>query len=114
MKAMQVVGACFEAVAVLKPERWLVENPRGRLRWFIGTPKQTIRYSDYDMKYRWKKQTDFWGNLPFPMVQQNHEFKNYRKMIDCSGATSAERAKIPLGVSQAVLQGVEGGGNTES
>jgi len=35
-KALEIVGACLEAVVYLKPKLWLIENPRGRLRQFIG------------------------------------------------------------------------------
>lgn len=115
MKAMMMVGACFEAVARLKPKRWLIENPRGRLRWFIGKPRQTIRYSDYDFKYKVNKVTDFWGNIPFPMVKAERKIKvghvekgwfrrgfNYDLPRDRS-----RRSIIPKGVSEAVYEGVK-------
>ena len=107
-KALEIVGACFEAIAILKPERWLIENPRGRLRWFIGTPRQTIRYSDYDMKTKVRKVTDFWGNIPFPMVKNNRQTEKYhvetRWFHNRVGTNTAEIAKIPLGVSEAVYE----------
>jgi len=110
-KAMEIVGACLEAVVILKPKYWLLENPRGRLRWFLGKPGKTIRYSDYDLETKAEKLTDFWGNIPLPMVKherflnvghvEKHWFATY------VSTSPSERAKIPLGVSQAVLQGVE-------
>lgn len=114
-KALEIVGACFEAIAYLKPKYWLVENPKGRLRWFIGTPKQTIRYSDYDLKYPTQKKTDFWGNIPLPFVKMVRDIKvghvekgwfhrgfNYDIPRD-----RANRSLIPKGVSAAVLEGVK-------
>lgn len=114
-KAMEVVGACFEAVAWLKPKYWLVENPKGRLRWFLGTPKQTIRYSDYDLNYPTKKLTDFWGTIPLPMVKyvRDHKIGHvekgwFKKGFDYDVPRDrANRSKIPAGVSAAVLEGVE-------
>lgn len=114
-KALEMVGACLEAVVYLKPKRWLLENPRGRLRWFIGKPKQTIRYSNYDLETKTEKLTDFWGNIPFPMVK--HERRIKRKKIrehlkrlhrweDYYPHDQAKRAFIPKGVSNAVLEGV--------
>jgi hypothetical protein len=115
-KALEIVGACFEAVAYLKPKKWLIENPRARLRHIIGKPRQTIRYSDYDFSYPTQKPTDFWGNIFLPMV------KGERKIIRTHGLNyiqrlhlfaymypkkSSERAKIPLGVSQAIFDGVK-------
>ncbi len=114
-QALEIVGACFEAVAYLKPKKWIIENPRGRLRHIIGKPPQTVRYSDYDDKIKMMKTTDFWGNLMLPMV------KHERRMQHTTGLThlerlrqfpankklSAERAKVPYGVSMAVKEGLE-------
>ena len=104
-KAMEIVGACFEAVAFLKPKYWLIENPKGRLRWFVGTPKQTIRYSDYDLIYPVQKATDLWGNLPLPMVKHIRMVKG-QVDIDLP-RDRARRSKIPAGVSQAVLKAIK-------
>jgi site-specific DNA-cytosine methylase len=52
-KAMEVVGSCFEAIAVLEPTWWLVENPRGRLRKLCPIPPNTtIFYSDYGGRFQ--------------------------------------------------------------
>lgn len=75
MKAMELVGACFEAVARLKPKEWMIENPMGRLRWFLGTPKQTIRLCDYGAPYQ--KKTDLWGTINLPLLMQTREAQFY-------------------------------------
>ncbi len=141
-QALEVVGACFEAVAWLKPKRWLIENPRGRLRAIIGKPAQTIRYSDFDLGMKMMKTTDFWGNLMLPMVKHERRIKqsglkdNIERLhanfphpgrfdklhaqfpaphpsgYHAEGALTgrelqAERAKIPMGVSMAVKEGLE-------
>jgi hypothetical protein len=129
-QALEVVGACFEAVAWLKPKRWLIENPRGRLRAIIGKPQQTIRYSDYDIGMKMMKTTDFWGNIFLPMpkherkirlsmggqtnIERLHQYfpaphpSQYHIEGDLTGPElQAERAKIPYGVSQAVKIGAE-------
>ena len=129
-KAMELVGACFEAVAILKPKFWLIENPMGRLRWFLGKPGMTIRQCDYGAPY--EKKTDLWGNIKLPMLEKTRQaefwvFKeghfNAKKPkpvanffihgTSGSGNGKAVRSKIPLGVSQAVLQGVESVGDTQ-
>jgi hypothetical protein len=116
-QALEVVGACFEAVAWLKPKRWLIENPRGRLRAIIGKPPQTVRYSDYDTGMKMMKTTDFWGNLMLPMVTgerrikgtglTNHIDRLHSGFPAVSKKEQAERAKIPMGVSMAVKEGLE-------
>jgi hypothetical protein len=114
--ALEVVGACLEAVVFLKPKKWILENPKGRLRWFMQVPpKSTINYCDYDQYYKTVKATDFWGNISLPMVKKQNPLKIghvekgwFRKGWGWDIPTKAsERAKIPLGVSQAVKEGVE-------
>lgn len=115
--ALELVGAAFEAVAYLKPKKWLIENPRGRLRGIIGKPPQTIRYSDYDADIKMMKTTDFWGNIMLPMVKgerrikgtglKNHLDRLHNGFPHGNKYEKAERAKIPMGVSQAVKQAVE-------
>jgi len=104
-KALEIVGACLEAVAFLKPKFWLIENPKGRLRWFLGTPKQTIRYSDFDLNYPVMKTTDLWGTIPLPMA---HFIRSVKGQVDIDlPRDRANRSKIPAGVSAAILKGVE-------
>jgi site-specific DNA-cytosine methylase len=115
-QALEVVGACFEAVAWLKPKRWLIENPRGRLRHIIGKPPQTVRYSDYDSEITMMKTTDFWGNIMLPMVKHERRIhlssekdaikRLHKNFPHGNKYEKAERAKIPMGVSQAILEAV--------
>ena len=63
------------------------------------------------MKHFAEKRTDLWGNIPLPMA------KGIRKMYQGHVEKSwwsynvprdpSKRAEIPLGVSQAVLEGVK-------
>ncbi len=120
-KAMEIVGACFEAVGVLRPKYWMIENPMGRLRWFLGKPGMTIRQCDYGAPYQ--KKTDLWGNIQLPMLEATKEAKfwvykeghfnakNPKPTVNFfihaasgTGNGKAKRAEIPLGLSQAILE----------
>ena len=115
-EAMEIVGACLELIAEIKPKFWLLENPRGRLRWFLGKP-----YSSFNLKglgYRTCKPTDLWGNVPFGLIPdggKNNDFRG-RKYPAPKGSyfgqvrSPALRAKMPYGLSKAVLEAVDGGG----
>jgi site-specific DNA-cytosine methylase len=115
-KALEIVGSCFEAVAYLKPTKWLIENPVGRLRHIIGKPEQTIRYSDYDFQTKWMKRTDFWGNISLPLAKGERRIQRTSglshlqrlRLFPADEKLSAERAKIPLEISEAVLEAVGG------
>lgn len=112
-QSLDIVGACLETVIFLKPKYWLLENPKGRLRWFIGKPKQTINYSDFDMNYRAIKPTDLWGNLPLPMVKfqrplkVGHVEKGWFRRGWNWDIPREDRSAIPLGVSLAVAEAVQ-------
>ena len=102
---MEVVGACLEAVAYLKPHYWLLENPKGRLRWFMETkPIATVSLGDYG--YRTIKPTDLWGNLPLPLVNL-HRKNNSGLRFNQGPRSSSKRAMLPLGLSQAIKKAVE-------
>jgi hypothetical protein len=62
IEALQIVKACFRIFKEIEPHFYVLENPRGFLRRFIGLPTETIYYSSYG--YNFKKSTDLWHNLP--------------------------------------------------
>lgn len=109
--AMETVGACFEAVAALKPRFWLIENPRGRLRKLAPiTPNMTIFYSDYDREYPCQKPTDLWTNIPLKMAphqRRPYSGRNGHLFDRAFGRNPSERAKVPFGVSKAIKESVE-------
>jgi len=111
-EAMEIVGACFEAVAALSPKHWVIENPRGRLRKLAPfLPRFSICYSDYDHDYPCQKPTDLWGNINLPMVKKIRRPRSSRKEHRFDRALprdSASRSEIPRGVSRAILEGLEG------
>jgi hypothetical protein len=112
-EALTLVGSCLEAVNYLQPKKWLMENPKGRLRWFIGKPTNSIYYSDYDFNYKAQKPTDLWGNIRLPMPKavrrprtklNGKHTPNFYKSF---GSDPSSNAEIPLGVSVAIRQAVE-------
>ena len=112
-RAMELIGATFEAVAWLKPKYWLIENPMGRLRWFLGTPAQTIRLADYGTSYQ--KKTDLWGNILLPMLVESRPHTTYLRpgsksttspLAWMKGHNASQRAKMPEGLSMAILEAV--------
>ena len=41
--ALSVVDACLRAVVLYRPKWWALENPRNKLRRYLGPPRQTVR-----------------------------------------------------------------------
>lgn len=64
--AMEVVHACLRVIWECQQdgkrlEFWALENPKARLRWFLGRPALT--FNPYDFGDAYRKPTDIWGNF---------------------------------------------------
>lgn len=64
--AMKTVQACLRIIWECQYEGgrlafWAMENPKARLRWFLGRPALTFNPYDYGDPHR--KPTDIWGNF---------------------------------------------------
>lgn len=64
--AMETVYHCLRIIWEAQEggkrlEFWALENPKARLRWFLGIPAMTFNPHDFGDPYR--KPTDIWGNF---------------------------------------------------
>lgn len=64
--AMETVEACLRIVwkcqySGKRLKFWAIENPKARLRWFLGVPALT--FNPYDFGDAYRKPTDIWGNF---------------------------------------------------
>lgn len=64
--AMEVVAGCLRIIWECQQggkrlEFWALENPKARLRWFLGKPALT--FNPYDFGEAYRKPTDIWGNF---------------------------------------------------
>lgn len=64
--AMKVVSACLRIIwecqyRGTRLKFWAMENPKARMRWFMGIPAMTFNPYDFGDPYR--KPTDIWGNF---------------------------------------------------
>jgi len=102
-------------IHAINPDYWLLENPRGRLRWFLGKPTGTVTYCQYGTEYM--KPTDLWGRHPPGL-----SYKSCSAGADChvsnteNDGTEAiqsmppgvdERAKVPAELSQSIREAIE-------
>jgi hypothetical protein len=110
---MSIVEACFRIVSEAKPTFWMIENPRGCLRHFIGRPQYTIRYGDYG--HYCQKPTDLWGVLPFFMAYTNNVVRGNGKMSACQTGcrNPAKRALVPYELSLVLCKSIEEACNDE-
>ena len=99
---MSIVYAGLRIIETLKPTYWMMENPRGCLRYFIGKPQITIKYGDYG--YPCIKPTDLWGEFPwfYSNTPINPNLQNMKYAIKKSA-----RSLIPYGLSLAICKAIE-------
>lgn len=67
--AFKMVHACLEIIWHCqygggRLAFWALENPKARLRWFLGVPQLSMNPYDYGDRVR--KPTDIWGNYNLP------------------------------------------------
>lgn len=64
---LSIVDACLRAVAIYRPEFWVLENPVGRLSRYLGPSVFSFDPCDYGDPYT--KRTHLWGKFvpPLPM-----------------------------------------------
>lgn len=104
---MSIVNACFRIVQEAKPTYWMIENPVGCLRYFIGKPNYTLKYGDYG--HYCQKPTDLWGVLPmFDFVLKNNVVKGVHNNTAFSkGPNNKQRSIVPYGLSMALCLSME-------
>ncbi len=67
-KAMQIVEACLKIIWVSSYDRglkfWVMENPNGYLKLFLGLP--VMKFHPYQYGDPYTKNTCLWGNFKIP------------------------------------------------
>lgn len=71
-KGLEIVDACLAIIRECQLGKglsfWALENPRGQLRKFLGTPPYTFEHWWFGGTS--KKPTDIWGDYDFPAITQ--------------------------------------------
>lgn len=60
-EALEIVYSCLRIIEECSPKFWALENPKGRLKKFIGSPTYRFNQSDFGAPY--KKPTCLWGDF---------------------------------------------------
>lgn len=114
-RALDIVGAVIELIIDIQPDYYCIENPKGRLRWFLGAPPHSVKLSDYGHTLSTQggkmrkpyKPTDLWTNIPFPLLKEIKTMDAKRGGTGFTEIARAERAKMPYGLSQAIIEAVQ-------
>lgn len=68
LEALSLVDACVRIAWVQQPAWWSLENPVGRLTWFLGPPRMSFDPADYGDPYT--KRTLLWGSFTCPLKRR--------------------------------------------
>ena len=118
-ESVALVYRALWLVHELTPDCWFVENPKGMLRQLLGHPTGHVHYCQYGAET--KKPTDIWGRHPpmryrtcngrtgchEPNPRNENKFRDHTREEIFNGSYSAERAKVPYELSEAIREAVE-------
>ena len=65
-EGLSVVDACLRIILVSNPEWWVLENPEGYLKNWLG--KSALKFDPYYFGDSWTKKTLLWGNFNHPKI----------------------------------------------
>lgn len=74
---LKVLIACLRIIAKCNPEWWVIENPVGRMKRFLGEPDYSFQFTDFGFPCR--KKSLLWGNFNHP-VKQEHTYDRIFKL----------------------------------
>lgn len=102
-EAISIVDACLRIVLIHRPAWWVLENPVGRLRDYLGEPAMSFDPCDYGDPYT--KRTLLWGHFKPPMkarVEATEGSKMHR--LPPSPDRQALRSETPMGFARAFFE----------
>lgn len=103
LEGLSVADACLRIIFLTNPKFWVLENPVGRLKHYIGPPKMFFNPCDYGDPYT--KKTALWGNFNIPVptpVEPTEGSKMHR--LPPSPERQALRSITPPGFAQAFFE----------
>ena len=113
--SLMLVHHTVGLIKAIDPDWWIMENPMGMLRKVWRLPDYHVWYCQYGADYA--KPTDLWGKLPPSFEPERCE--NGNPFCDHARAgrgvkngvqglsNSAERAKVPIGLSESIKESIE-------
>jgi hypothetical protein len=117
LEGLAIADACLRIVAVTKPEWWVLENPIGRLKNYLGEPQ--FRYQPYDFAgladnpegETYSKQTLLWGTFTPPLsiivgetTARKKGSVNYISNMPESADRTRKRSQTPQGFARAFFR----------
>lgn len=101
-EGLAVVDACLRIIMTCRPEWWALENPVGRLRYYIGAPIMYFNPNDYGDPYT--KKTALWGRFTTPTQNWVEPTEGSKMHTKYGGGSGTQRAVTPSGFARAFFE----------
>jgi len=115
-EGLAVIDACIRLATICEPKWWALENPVGRLKYWLGEP--AFKFQPFWYGDPWTKYTCLWGDFipPLPVfIGENKQVepekfivksgRKYGRTLAQSGQDrSAKRAETPKGFAMAFFK----------
>lgn len=111
LEGLETVRACLSFAAICDPAWWVLENPIGRLKNWIGEP--AFKFQPYQYGDPWTKLTCLWGKFTPPLAVFTKEtctplyYGKRGKTVHMKGSGEARRtarAETPKGFAYAFFK----------
>jgi hypothetical protein len=100
LEGLSVVDACMRIILSSNPQWWVLENPVGRLKDYIGPWAHTYNPCDYGDPYT--KRTCLWGEFTMPQRNPVEPVQGSKMhLLPPSENRAMLRSETPLGFAQA-------------
>lgn len=101
--AISIVDACFRIIMTHNPQWWVLENPIGTLKRYIGKPRMYFQPYEYGDPYT--KRTCLWGNFDNPKKNVVRPTEGSKMHLLPPGEKRQEQRSItPQGFAQAFFE----------
>ena len=103
LEAIGIVDACLRIILITNPVFWALENPIGKLKYYLGKPKLYFNPCDYGDPYT--KKTCLWGNFNIPVKNPIFPFEGSKlHKLPPSKNRSVLRSITPPGFAKAFFE----------
>ncbi len=101
IEGLSIVDACLRAVVLYNPHFWVLENPMGRLKDYLGPPVYSFNPCDFGDPY--KKKTLLWGKFNLPIKEPVEPILG-SLMHRMWSTDKEEKSNTPMGFSYAFFK----------
>jgi hypothetical protein len=101
LDGLAIVDACMRVVLTHNPIWWVLENPVGRLKDYLGEPRMSFDPADYGDPYT--KKTLLWGVFKEPLMCPVEPVEG-SKIHRMSSSWKTQRSATPSGFAEAFFK----------